>query len=415
VKLSEGARTPAFAGVIGVARSSVRMDDLEDPQGADDPVDRQVSGGAEGQVDRRVAVVGAGAVGLTAAHDLATRGADVTVYEREGVAAGSTGRAAGICYDAFAEDVDARVAARAVERFRAFSGRGDFEFEQTPYVWFVTEPGAKADAIRRQVDAMRRHGRDVERLDADALRSEFPALRTDDVVVAAVARDAAVVDTSAYADLLADLARDAGVEIHEHAPASVETDPLRVNGTAYDDAVVAAGAHTKRVLADAGVQVPLKPYRVQALTANAPGEGLPTVYDATAGYYARPHPEGLLAGDGTEPVETDPDGYDRDGDDWFVEAIDDRLRERFSGYQPEFERAWAGLCTATPDRDPLLGELRDGLYVAAGWQGHGFMRAPATGEAIAVQVLGGDGIPEFDPTRFEGTEEFEVVEGMAVE
>ncbi|MDH5021665.1 NAD(P)/FAD-dependent oxidoreductase [Halobacterium rubrum] len=364
---------------------------------------------------RRVAVVGAGAVGLTAAHDLAARGADVTVYERETVAAASTGRAAGICYDAFAEDVDARVAARAVERFREFSGRGDFEFTVTPYVWFVTEPGAKADAIRKQVAAMQRHGRAVERVDGDDLAVEFPALRADDVVEAAIARDAAVVDTSAYADLLADLARDEGVEIREHEPATVAVDPVAVNGTGYDDVVVAAGAHTKQVLADAGVPVPLKPYRVQALTADAPGEGLPTVYDATAGYYARPHPEGLLAGDGTEPVEASPDGYDRDGDDWFVDAMDDRLRDRFPGYHPDVERAWAGLCTATPDRDPLLGELRDGLYVAAGWQGHGFMRAPATGEVIAEQVLDGEGIPAFDPARFDGTKSFDVVEGMAVE
>ncbi len=82
---------------------------------------------------------------------------------------------------------------------------------------------------------------------------------------------------------------------------------------------------------------------------------------------------------------------------------------------PQIERAWAGLCTATPDYDPLLGELRPNCYVAAGWQGHGFMRSPALGEAIAKDVLGEGEIPEFDPTRFTGDEEFEIVEGMAVE
>ncbi|MFB6072311.1 MAG: NAD(P)/FAD-dependent oxidoreductase [Halobacterium sp.] len=363
---------------------------------------------------RSVAVVGAGAVGLTAARDLAAAGATVTVYERDAVAGGSTGRAAGILYDAFAEDVDARVAARAIERFRELSGRGDFVFEETPYVWFVTEPGEKAQAIRDQVAGMRRHDRRVERVDAADLTDRYPAMRTGDVVEAALDRDAGVADTAAYADLLADLARDAGVDVREQTPASVATDPPRVNGDAYDAVLVAAGARTRPVLANAGFDVALKPYRVQALTADAPG-AVPTFYDATAGYYARPHPAGLLAGDGTEEVEADPDDYDRDGDDWFVDATRDRLADRLPGYDPTVERAWAGLCTATPDRDPLLGELGAGVYVAAGWQGHGFMRAPATGEAIAEQILGGDGIPAFDPTRFAGDEEFDVVEGMAVE
>jgi len=363
---------------------------------------------------RSIAVVGAGAVGLTAAHDLAARGAAVTVYERGDVAGESTGRAAGILYDAYAEDVDARIAGRAIERFRALSGTGGFEFRETPYVWFVTEPGRKADAIREQVDGMVRNDRRVERVDADDLAAEYPALRTEDVVEAAVSRNAGVADTAAYADAVAELAVAEGVELREGTAASVALDPPRVNGTDYDAVLVAAGAHTARVLADAGVSVPLKPYRVQALTADFSGE-IPTLYDATEGYYARPHPEGVLAGDGTEEVEADPEAYDRDGDDWFVDAMRERLADRVPGFEPDVHRAWAGLCTATPDRDPLLGELADGLYVAAGWQGHGFMRAPATGEAIATEILGGEGVPAFDPTRFDGDEVFEVVEGMTVE
>jgi len=363
---------------------------------------------------RSVAVVGAGAVGLTAAHDLAARGASVTVYERGSVASESTGRAAGILYDAYAEDVDARVAARAIERFRALSGTGGFAFRETPYVWFVTEPGRKADAIREQVEGMRRNGRHVERVDPADLAAEYPALRTDDIVEAAVSRNAGVADTAAYADAVAELAVDAGVELREHTPAEVSLDPPRVNGDAYDAVLVAAGARTRDVLAEAGLSVPLKPYRVQALTADFDG-AIPTLYDATESYYARPHPEGVLAGDGTEEVEADPDAYDRDGDDWFVDATRERLAERLPGYEPDVSRAWAGLCTATPDRDPLLGELDAGVYVAAGWQGHGFMRAPATGELVADEILGGDGVPAFDPTRFDGDEAFDVVEGMTVE
>ena len=67
------------------------------------------------------------------------------------------------------------------------------------------------------------------------------------------------------------------------------------------------------------------------------------------------------------------------------------------------------------DRDPLAGKLRDGVYVTTGVQGQGFMRSPAIGQRLAGELLGGEGIPAFDPNRFDGDESFEVREGMAVE
>ncbi|RLM77124.1 FAD-binding oxidoreductase, partial [Halobellus sp. Atlit-38R] len=65
------------------------------------------------------------------------------------------------------------------------------------------------------------------------------------------------------------------------------------------------------------------------------------------------------------------------------------------------------------------------LFVAAGWQGHGFMRAPATGETVAEGVLASlagitfdapdsPWIGAFDPERFHGDESFEITEGMSL-
>jgi sarcosine oxidase subunit beta len=77
-----------------------------------------------------VGIVGGGAVGLTAAHDLAVRGADVTLFEKGTIPndGESTSRAAGVLYDAFAAPEDAHVSARAIERFHEFSGTAGFEF-----------------------------------------------------------------------------------------------------------------------------------------------------------------------------------------------------------------------------------------------------------------------------------------------
>lgn len=350
----------------------------------------------------RVAVVGGGAVGLTAAFDLASAGVDVTLYERDEFGSGSTGCAAGIVYDAFAEDVDVRVAARAVERFQRFSGEGEFHLHETPYVWFATDPD-DATAIREQASRMRHHGRDVETVDAAALRAEFPTLRTDDIEAAAIARTAGTADPQAYADLLASKARAAGATLRAGTPARVDLPATaagnpHVNGERYDAVLVAAGTRTKQLLADAGVDVPLSLYRAQVLRSRGPAT--PIVYDAGTEFYFRPHPRGILAGDGVSRDVT-LDDWDATADDAFLDATCERLADRLVNFTPAVEDAWAGLCTSTPDRDPLLGRVAPGCYVAAGWEGHGFMRAPATGEFVADLIRGAaDPIEPFDPARF---------------
>ena len=404
-----------------------------------------------------VAVVGGGAVGVTAAGDLAARGADVTLYERGELAAESSGRAAGLLYDAYAEDVDAAVGARALERFRAFDrSLPGFSFISCPYVIAVREGDPDADAVPAMAERMREHGRAVSLVDPDALGERFPALRTDDLAVAAVAEGAGWTDPPSCVRALGRRAAREGVAVETETAvalgprtdagrdirvrdAGANVDPV-TESRAFDAVVVAAGAHTRSLLADAGVSVPVVPYRVQALVAREAYDG-PMVYDATADAYVRPHPDGLLAGDGTEPVPADPDGYRREADDWFREDASAVLRKRLAGVErvdpdADVSRAWAGLCTATPDGDPLVGpaDASGGagptLFVAAGWQGHGFMRAPAIGEAVAEGVLGSlagvafdapdsPWIGAFDPARFgserfDGDDPFEIVEGMSL-
>ncbi|QPV63955.1 FAD-binding oxidoreductase [Halosimplex litoreum] len=372
----------------------------------------------------RVAVVGGGALGVTAARDLAARGADTVLYERDDLASGASGRAAGIAYDAFAEDVDATVAARAVERFRSLASEGAIEFVEHPYVWFARAgDDPRATAVRESAQRMRANGRDVETLDPDGFADRFPALASVDVATAALARDAGYLDPATYVTAMGERAESAGATVETGTPVRLAADGTAVEtpvGTERFDAVlVAAGAHTKRLLAGIDTPIPMKPYRVQALVTEPldDHERVPTCYDATESRYARPREGGLLVGDGTQEREFDPDDYDEAADAEFERAslawLSEVRSERTT--DPEIARSWAGLCTATPDRDPLLGEVRGGLYVATGWHGHGFMRAPALGERVADEILGGDGVGPFDPTRFDGDEEFSVVEGMTVD
>lgn len=366
----------------------------------------------------RVAIVGAGAVGATAAYHLATAGHEVAVFDRGTVAAGATGRAAGLVSAAETDSLDARLAQSSLECFRDLDGDGAFQFTDCPYVWFATEPGDTAEAIRHGVTRMGELGVDVTRLDHSTMTEQFPDISVSDLEVAAVTHDAGYADPATYARLQVQRAVEAGATLHEHTAVGVRTAPPRIvrDGTEeFDTIAIAAGARSARICADAGYPIAMKPYRVQALTTDGSGEEMPMFYDATAGVYARPHPDGILVGDGTEEIAADPTAWRKGADDAFIHEVTDYLTWRVDR-SGQLDRAWAGLCTATPDRDPLLGELTAGLLVATGWQGHGFMRAPETGRLLAEAVIE-DETPEprFDPQRFEGDEDFPVVEGMRLE
>jgi sarcosine oxidase subunit beta len=53
-------------------------------------------------------------------------------------------------------------------------------------------------------------------------------------------------------------------------------------------------------------------------------------------------------------------------------------------------RVMGGIYDNTPDRRPLLGPVNgvDGLFLATGFSGHGFMIAPAVGEMVAASIIG---------------------------
>lgn len=359
----------------------------------------------------RCAVVGGGVVGVTVALELARRDAEVTLFEADAVAAGSSGRAAGVCYDAFADPLDAELAERALDVFRRRDALTD-----CPYVWLAREGDTRnAAAIDDHVPRMRDNGIDVAFADPETLGDRYPALCVEDIERAGIATGAGYADTAAYTQATAKLATEAGVDLRERTPATVGSGRT-VNDVAYDAVVVAAGAHTASVLSAADFPVPVKPYRVQAfLSEPTPiADSVPMLYDATGGYYVRPRAGGLFVGDGTEPIERDPDGWNRLADGWFRDDCAEYLRTAVGETVPE-RRSWAGLCTATPDGDPLVGERAPGVYVASGFQGHGFMRAPAIGELLAEQMCGRDGVDAFDPKRFDGDESFEIVEGMTLD
>jgi sarcosine oxidase, subunit beta len=277
-----------------------------------------------------------------------------------------------------------------------------------------------AGALRDRVAELRSWDVDVRSIDPTELARLFPAAETEDLLGVAYAPGDAVVGPSALAEAYVAEGRKAGVDwklgrsvdklAHDAGAWSCSD-----RGTTYlaPVAVVAAGAWSKRLLAATGFPLPLTPYRTQAAVLTVPGgvpENVPSFDDLDTDVYVRPEESGrLLAGDGTESVEADPETFVPTGDTAFVA----HLAESFQGRLPAWTdagvvRAWAGVCVATPDRRPLVGPVpgAPGLFVLTGFNGFGVMRAGGAAARLAQAIAGEKDadarIASVRPARFTG-------------
>jgi gamma-glutamylputrescine oxidase len=73
----------------------------------------------------------------------------------------------------------------------------------------------------------------------------------------------------------------------------------------------------------------------------------------------------------------------------------DALATQLAGRRVEVTHRWAGIWGQTADRLPLVGRLRDNLWIAGGYSGHGNVLGLACGDLVA-RALDGDTPPELD-------------------
>lgn len=160
---------------------------------------------------------------------------------------------------------------------------------------------------------------------------------------------------------------------------------------------MAAGAWSTALLRPLGVDLPIVAAREQVVHL-APPEAFGSlgfvVEDLALGFYARPETGGtaLVGVLEEEPEEiVDPDGFTTSVDLDFVERVARLWSARFPGAQEaQFRGGYASLYDVTPDWQPILGPVEgiEGLYLAAGFSGHGFKLSPALGEELSRWMVG---------------------------
>jgi sarcosine oxidase subunit beta len=365
-----------------------------------------------------VVVVGAGVTGLATAWALTQRGlSDVLVLERGAVGTGGTGKSSGVvrCHYGVAS-----LAAMAwswlevLENAPEILGDGS-GFRRTGYL--VGVGPENLDALENNVAMHQAIGISVELVTAGDARQLWPAADLDQFAGFAFEPRGGYGDGHQTAQAFAGAARRGGARIRQGTPVGALTAPGdRVDGVVLADGervsagqvVVAAGAWSTTLARGVGIDLPIRSQRAQILMVDpgaAVGE-VPVFSDLISLQYIRPDSNAsLLVGDSdhSDPEWADPDDYDNRTDECHLAKAIPKFTHRFPGLpEPVLTSSYAGCYDVTPDYNPVMSASGvDGLWLCAGFSGHGYKISPAVGNLMADLVCYGESkVPSVDHRDF---------------
>ena len=367
-----------------------------------------------------VIVVGAGVQGASLAFQLAKRGAQVLVVERETTGAGATGRSSGFVRMHYDLTSDARLAWLSFPYFLDWAGQvgaGDCAFVRTGFLQVF--PPELADAVRANVATHQAIGIDTRTVAPAEIAGLVPCVVLDGIALGAHEPHSGYADPSGTAAGFLEAARRLGARyLHGRRVSGVAVDGERVVGVDTDRGrlsapvvVDAAGAWAAGLARTAGVDVPVQAWRHETAFFGLPAArpvDFPIVIDEINEVYFRPegHDLMLVGVEGNNEVGGSPDRPLTAARSPAIEDMVRRLVARVPWMSDgTFRTAHGGQDGITPDQHPLIGPAGpDGFYLLCGFSGTGFKTAPAIGACLAELILDGRtttaDITGYAPDRF---------------
>lgn len=360
-----------------------------------------------------VVVVGGGVIGCAIAYYLAKAGVAVDVFERGEIGGEASGAAAGmlhppgeaiprgpfhdLCHGSL------EMYPSLVETLQAETGI-DVEFLTTG-ILIVAETQERAPLLREFVRRQDEFSLTLEWVEGEILRRLEPAL-SPSLPGAAYSEGQHHVNPGKMTQALARAAAAHGATLHPGtAVRGLLTAGDRVVGVraagpiAADHVVLAAGAWTRLLAENLGVNVPTRPMRGQMLAYRY--SQVRNMVWGVDGYLVPKAGGFLFAGATVEDVGFRPRTTER-GLAW-LRRMSRSLVPALS--HAELSSVWAGLRPGSPDGLPILGPLPgwEGVTVATGHFRNGILLGPVTGKLIAQSIIDGrpdEALAPFSPARF---------------
>ncbi|HEV3480285.1 MAG TPA: FAD-binding oxidoreductase, partial [Gaiellaceae bacterium] len=197
---------------------------------------------------------------------------------------------------------------------------------------------------------------------------------------------------------LAARAAEAGVEVREHGRVATLAE------LEADQVVIATDGYTRGLVPELDAAV--RPTRGQVLATEPLGElHFARPHYARQGYdYWQQTPDGRLVLGGRRDLSLETEWTSEEATTAPIQEQLELLVEQLLARRPRITHRWSGIFGSSPDGLPLVGELpgRQGVWVAAGYSGHGNVLGLACGELVADAILGRPRDPLlelFDPAR----------------
>ncbi len=351
------------------------------PYWLEEPVAERVNGRQDGRVD--VAIVGAGVTGCSAALRLAEAGLRVRVHDRRAVAEGASGRNGGFAlrggaarYDVARETYGAdesgalwRWTEETLDRMEEVAG----DALERPGSYRLAADEEERENIRAEYEALHEDGFAADWLD------EFPRFHG-----AIHHHGDGSIQPARFVRRLASRAAAAGAEFREHDPVA---DVEQLDAERVLVATDGYGRDLVPELADA-----IWPARGQVVVSEPLDRVL---YDrphyARQGFdYWQQLPDRRLLLGGFRDVSIMDELTDVEETTPTIQASLERFLGELSGGKARISHRWAGIFALTQDMLPLVGPVpgRDGVWIAAGYSGHGNVMGFGCGSLVADAMLG---------------------------
>ncbi|HVW88855.1 MAG TPA: FAD-binding oxidoreductase [Gaiellaceae bacterium] len=366
-----------------------------------------------------VAVIGAGITGLSVAWHLAERRAgSVAVFERTGIGAEASGVQPGGVRQQWSMPVSCDLAKESVAFYLDVADRLDAtarpRLDRCGYL-FVADTAEMLATLEANVALQQGFGIPSRVVTPEEAASLVPGLRSEGMTGASwCAEDGYFDKPQGVVEAFAEAVVRGGVPVVRGDVASIArrgsgwTLTLRGGGRVEAGAVVvAAGYGSPPIVSGLGFALPIRK-EARYLFFGAPIEERllePLVVASERRFAAKQLADGrVLASD--LGADGDPESGRRHGRANVARGIRSLLPQlEFVAFDLLVE----GFYDVTPDHQPILGPVdgHDGLWLAAGFSGHGFMMAPAVGRRLADAIVGGaldPSLRELSIGRFGGRE-----------